>query len=270
MMEISSENQKNLYKVVLVFLVVLSVFYAVRTLSEFRSYKNSDMGFKSITLSGHGEVSAVPDVANVSFSIKKDAKTVKEAQEAVAVVEKASLDFLKENNIEDKDIKTVYASFNPKYKYVYNAKFLMPCNEFGCPPRDGDNVLVGYEAYENITVKVRNTDEVGKIMQGLGGLGVSDLNGPNFTIDDEDALKAEAKKEAIEDAKAKAKVLAKNLGVKLGDVMSFNDGTEYPVPMYYGKDMMMAEGSTNLSAPAVIPKGENTITSDVSITFEIK
>lgn len=270
MIEIPNDYMKNLYKAVLVFLAVLSVFYAVRVLSEFRMYRNADMGFKSITLSGHGEVSAVPDLANVSFTIKKEAKTVKEAQEAVAVVEKSSLDFLKESDVADKDIKTIYASFNPKYKYVYNAKDLMPCNEFGCPPRDGNNVLVGYEAYENITVKVRNTDEVGKIMQGLGALGVSDLSGPNFSIDDEDALKAEAKKEAIEDAKAKAKVLAKNLGVKLGDVMSFSDDGGYPTPMYYGKDMMMAEGAMNVSAPAVIPKGENTITSDVSITFEIR
>jgi uncharacterized protein YggE len=272
MIEIPNDYVKNLYKALLVFLAVLSVFYAVRILSEFRMFKNADMGFKSITLSGHGEVSAVPDLANVSFTIKKDAKTVKEAQEGVAVVEKASLDFLKENKVEEKDIKTINASFNPKYEYRYSSKGILPCTEYGCPPRPGSNVIVGYEAYENITVKVRNTDDVGKIMQGLGGLGVSDLNGPNFSIDDEDALKAEAKKEAIDDARAKAKVLAKNLGVRLGDVMSFSDGTEYPQPMYYGKDMMMAEGDfrATASVPASIPKGENTITSDVSITFEIK
>jgi uncharacterized protein YggE len=268
MIEIPNDYVKNLYKALLVFLAVLSVFYAVRILSEFRTFKNADMGFKSITLSGHGEVSAVPDLANVSFTIHKEAKTVKEAQEGVATVEKSALDFLKENDIEDKDIKTVNSSFNPKYKYVYNSA-LMPCNEYGCPPRDGNNVIVGYEAYENISVKVRNVDEVGKIMQGLGGIGVSDLNGPNFTIDDEDALQAEAKKEAIEDAKAKAKVLAKNLGVRLGDVISYSDGTEYAQPMYYAKDMM-SEGAANFSAPASVPKGENTVSSDVSITFEIK
>ena len=269
MIEIPQEYKKNLFRLVIVFLIVLSVSYAVSTVNELKMLKNSDYAFNSVTVSGHGEVSAVPDLANVSFTIRKEAKTVKEAQDAVATVEKASLDFLKESMVEDKDIKTINASFNPKYEYVYS-KALMPCNEYGCPPRNGNNVIVGYEAYENISVKVRNTDEVGKIMQGLGGLGVSDLSGPNFTIDDEDALKAEAKKIAIDDAKAKAKALAKNLGVRLGDVMTFSDGTEYPQPMYYDKGMMMYEDAMNSPAPATLPKGENTIYSDVSITFQIK
>lgn len=269
-MEIPNEYIKNLYKLALVFFVILSLYFAVRTIAEFKYYRMAvEPGFNSITLSGHGEVSAVPDIANVYFNIHKEAKTVKGAQEAVALVEKASLDFLKNTDVEEKDIKTSNASFNPKYEYQYDTKIMMPCNEWGCPPRPGKNVISGYEASESITVKVRNTDEVGKIMQGLGSLGVTDLNGPNFSIDDEDALKAEARKEAIDEAKEKAKVLAKDLGVRLGDIMSFQD-SESPMPMYYGKATMMEDSVNGASAPAQIPKGENTITSDVTITYEIK
>src|SRR3989344_540840 len=131
-----NEYIKNLYRVSLVFVVVLSLFFAVKFLSEFRSY--GMMGSNeanTITLSGHGEVSAVPDIANIYFSIHKEGKTVKEAQEAVALVEKSSLDFLKNNDVAEKDIKTANASFNPKYEYRYDTKALMPCSEFGCPPR---------------------------------------------------------------------------------------------------------------------------------------
>ena len=131
-------------------------------------------------------------------------------------------------------------------------------------------MLTGYEAHESMSVKVRNIDDAGKIMQELGALGVTDLNGPNFTIDDEDALKAEARKQAIEDAQAKAKVLAKDLGVNLGKVMNFSEGGDYMDPMYYGRDMMMAESANVKSTPAQLPKGENTITSQVSITYEIR
>jgi uncharacterized protein YggE len=263
MIEIPSNYVKNLYKATLVFFVILSVFFLVKTLGEFRNYRNANQGFNSITLSGHGEVSAAPDIANVSFTIHKDAKTVKEAQEAVALVEKAALDSLKANKVEEKDIKTLSASFNPKYEY--QQKICAAGSYCG-----GKQVLVGYEAYENVSVKVRNVDDAGKIMQDLGGLGVTDLSGPNFSIDDEDVLKAEARAEAIKDAKEKAKRLAKDLGVRLGDVMSFNEGGEYPIsPMYYGRDMMMSE-SAKVSAPAQLPKGENTITSDVFITFEIR
>ncbi len=272
MIEIPSQYVRNLYKLALVFFTILSILYAVRILAEFRFYQNADLGFNSITLSGHGEVSAVPDLANVSFNIQKEAKTAKEAQEAVAVVEKAVLDFLKSSSVEDKDIKTVNASFNPKYDYQQKLcpqvmgvdGVMMPSYYCG-----GKQILVGYEAYENITVKVRVADDAGKIMQGLGDLGVSDLSGPNFTIDDEDALKAEAKKLAIDDAKVKAKVLAKNLDVKLGKIMSFSDNGDYPTP-YYGESMMSADSKAVNSAPAEIPKGENTITADVTITYEIR
>lgn len=259
------EYIKNLYRAVLGFLIILVLFFAVKVITEWRSMKT--MVSNTVTLSGHGEVNAVPDIANVSFSIRKEAKTVKEAQNAVALVEKSSLDFLKNNNVEEKDIKTVNASFNPKYEYRYDTK-IMPCNEYGCPPRPGKNVITGYEAYENITVKVRNTDDVGKIMQGLGEIGVSELNGPNFMIDNEDDLKAEARKKAIDDAKKKAKVLAKDLHVRLGRVVSFNEGGMYGYEGAYGGDYMV-KSAMNAASPAEIPKGENTISSDVTITYEI-
>jgi|SRR3989344_5795042 len=269
-MDIPNELQKYFYKVVLVFLVILSLFFAIKFLSELRNYGNvGSKDVNTITLSGHGEVSAVPDIANVYFTIRKEGKTVKEAQEAVALIEKSSLDFLKNNDVAEKDIKTANASFNPKYEYRYDTKALMPCSEFGCPPRSGKNVISGYEAYESITIKVRNTDDVGKIMQGLGSLGVTDLNGPNFAIDDEDGLKAEARKKAIDEAREKAKVLAKDLGVKLGRIANFSE-SNYGGPIYYGKAMMVSADSGVASAPAEIPKGENTITSDVTITYEIR
>ncbi len=266
MIEIPNQYIKNLYKAIFVLLVVLSTLFAVKIFSEVKAYRNSNLNYNSITLSGHGEVSAVPDIANVTFTIHKDAKTVKEAQESVAKVEKSALDSLKTNKVEEKDIKTVNASFNPKYEYQQKV-----CAGDSGYCGGGKQVLTGYEAYESISVKVRNVDDVGKIMQDLGALGVSDLSGPSVAIDDEDALQAQARRDAIEDAQAKAKVLAKDLGVRLGKVMSFNENGDYLIsPMYYGKDMLMSESANVRTTPPSVPKGENTISSDVSITYEIR
>jgi hypothetical protein len=222
----------------------------------------------TITFSGHGEVYAVPDIANVNFTIRKEAKTVKIAQEGVALVEKGVLSMLKTNNVLDKDIKTTNSSFSPKYEYRYdlNGK-MVPCALSGMYPCPGKNVIVGYEAYETIALKIRNADDTGKIIQELGTLGVTELDGPNFTVEKEDDLKALARKSAIEDAKAKAKVLAKDLDVRLGKITSFSESANYPMPMY-AKTMM--DNSVSSSAPAVIPKGENLISSDVSITYELR
>ncbi len=265
-MENLTKEKSNLIKAAGLFLIIISVYFVVRIANEFKNY-GAGKEMSLITLSGHGEVQAVPDIASVYFTISKDAKTVKEAQDEVAKIEKNALDVLKKNGIEDKDIKTDNASFYPKYEYKYDTK-IMPCNMYGCPPQNGNNVIVGYTASESITVKVRNTDDAGKIMQGLGETGVSNLNGPNFMIDDEDALKAEARKKAIEDAKEKAEILAKDLGVRLVRVTNFNESGNYAYPMMYSsKDMMNARAE---SAPASLPKGENTISSDVTITYEIR
>jgi len=267
-MEIPEQYKTNLYRALLSLMVVLSLFFIVKVLSEVRAYNMMGDREKTITLSGHGEIKAIPDTANIYFTIQKEGKTVKEAQAAVAAIEKKALDSLKGYGIDDKDIQTTNASFNPKYEYVYDTKTLVPCSEFNCPPRPGKSVISGYEAYENITVKIRKVDDVGKIMEELGTVGVTGLNGPNFTIDDEDALKAEARKMAIDDAREKAKELAKDLGVSLGSISSFSEGGGYQ-PVYFEKAMTTMD-SAGVTAPAELPKGENTITSDVTITYEIR
>jgi uncharacterized protein YggE len=268
-MEIQQEYKKIFSIAVVCLLIVASLHFLVGSFSHLGKGGMmggfNDSAENIITVTGYGEVNAIPDIASVSFTISKDATTAKEAQNQVAQIEGKVLEFLKTSNILDKDIKTTNSSFYPKYEYKYSK--LMPCNEYGCPPSNGQNVIVGYTASESITVKIRNTDDAGKIIEGLSGLGVSNLYGPDFTIDDEDGLKEIARKNAIDDAKMKAQKLAKDLGVRLGDITSFNESGNYPTSMMYLKNEMA--DSAGSSAPS-LPKGENTITSDVTITYEIR
>jgi uncharacterized protein len=286
-MEIQTYEKSRLVKAGLVLLVVLSVYFAVRIISEIK--KDSLLGESSqpatISFSGHGEVTAVPDIASVYFTISKNAATIKDAQAGVATVEKSALGVLKAKGVADKDIKTADVSSYPNYEYqnaVCPTPIPIPLSATNsvsgsgavsssaiyCPP--SRQVLKGYTASESITVKVRNTDSVGDIMQALGIAGVSNLSGPNFSIDNQDALQAQARKLAIDDAKAKAQILAKDLGVSLGKIESFSDNSNnYPMPMYSTK-AMLATNAGAVSAPAVIPAGQNTISSDVTITYEIK
>ena len=76
--------------------------------------------------------------------------------------------------------------------------------------------------------------------------------------------------QAIEDAKEKAKVLSRDLGVRLGRVASFSESGNY-YPYYATANLYKAEDATQSSAPLPeLPKGENTISSDVTITYEIR
>lgn len=280
-MEILEESKKKFFKGLFVLMIILSAYLLVMIFSELK--KDSVIGDSTqpatISFSGHGEVTAVPDIATIYFTISKDAATIKDAQAGVASIETKALDILKAKKVADKDIKTADASFYPKYDYKRSVcpQTYAPSAEVGtssvanmpayyCPP--GPQVIVGYTASESITVKIRNTDDAGAIMQELGTAGVSNLSGPNFTIDNEDGLKAEARKLAIDDAKTKAQALAKDLGVSLEKITSFSENGNYPI-MYSAKADMLGTG-VSAPAPAQLPKGENTITSDVTITYEIK
>jgi uncharacterized protein YggE len=259
----NSQEKSRLFKVAFVFMVILVAFFAVKTLSELRNYTGSVAKEPStITLSGHGEMKAVPDIANISFTISKDAKTVKEAQTTVAEIEKSVLGFLAKNNIAEKDIKTTDSSFYPKYEY----KNSEVCTMYGC---NNNSVIVGYTASETIQVKIRDVDNAGVIVTGLGALKISNLSGPNFAIDDEDTLKATARKEAIADAKAKAEILAKDLGVRLVRITNFSENGNYPMPMY-ARDAVMNQAEAASAPKLALPTGENTVSSDVTITYEIR
>ncbi len=245
---------------------VLVIFQALSTLDNFGESPNGAQNV--VTVSGEGKVSTAPDIATISFTVSEDASTVAAAQDAAAKKENAALAALKPFNLADKDIQTSSYNVYPKYSSsqpcVYNAVngVVIPC-----PPTESK--IIGYTTSQTVTLKVRNLDDVGKIVTALGGAGISNLNGPNFTIENPDAVQAQARDKAIVDARAKAGDLAKALGVRLVRVVNYSEnGGGYPVPMYGAKaDAMTSSGAATVPS---IPTGENTVTVDVSVTYEIR
>jgi hypothetical protein len=256
----------NIIKLIKIFLIVVILLIGAKAISEFRSFKFIGEATAPATISfdGKGEVTAVPDIATISFSVRNEAKTAKAAQVVVTEKIAKALDLLKANNIAEKDIKTTNYSTYPKYEYQQASQ---PCTQNYCPP--GRQVLTGYEVSQNIDVKIRVIDDAGKIVEGLATIGVTDMQGPNFAIDKEDDLKAQARTLAIEDAKAKARELARELHVRLVRIVNFSEGGNNPYPMMYAKADMMAVGATPERAPE-LPVGENKIVSNVTITYEIR
>jgi uncharacterized protein YggE len=143
------------------------------------------------------------------MTLTKEGVTAKEAQTLLNESVDNVLKYLKEQKIADNDVKSEYGGINPKYSYEKDV-----CYTYPCPPRDPK--IVGYTATQSINVKVREVDNANIIRTGLAELGVENINGPTFSIDDIDVLREQAKSLAIKDAKEKAEILAKELGVKLG------------------------------------------------------
>lgn len=222
-----------------------------------------DQPANTISVDGSGEVVAVSDIATLNINISKEGKTSKEAQDLLNESVTKTLEYLKSKNIEDKDIKSEYGGLSPKYSYEQPV-----CYTYPCPSRDPK--IVGYTATQSITVKVRNVDSANDTRTGLAEIGITDISGPTFGIDDEENYKNEARSQAITEARARAEVLAQDLGVKLGKVVSFyenNNGGNYPM---YAKTMEAGSADSATSSAPVLPKGENKITSNVTVIYEIK
>jgi len=249
--------------VVLILVGVVTSLFAYTKLT-YRESKYGEYGMASINVRGEGEVMAKPDIGTFSFSVMAEGVDAASAQTESATKINDILGYLEESGVEDKDIKTSSYYLNPKYRYETQ---VCAANSY-CPP--GNPVIDGYEVSQTITVKVRDLDESGNLISGVGDRGATNISGLSFTIDDEEVLKAEARATAIADAKEKAEKLAEDLGVSIVRIMGYYEDEYYaPYGAGYGGDMMM-ERSVAKSVSPEMPTGENMITSTVNVTFEIR
>ena len=237
-------------------LALLAIMFAV---GEKKSWSHQANQGATITVSGEGEVTAIPDIAVISFTIRSVAKTVPESQKKAEDIMKPTNDGLAKLGVATKDIKTISYSVNPKYTYESQVYCLSNCPS--TKPK-----LEGYEVAETIQVKVRKIDDSGKVLALLGTNNITEISGPDFTVDDMDKVNSNAKALAITDAKVKAKATAKALGVELGRITGFSEGGNYPQPMMYGAMSAKSESVSDVT----IPVGESVIKKNVSITYELE
>ncbi len=244
----------------------LALFLLVGTIGELKGLRFIGSGVaatNTISVSGDGEVFAVPDTATFSVTIEEEAKDVKSAQDVATKKGNDIIAYLKQQGIDEKDIQTTGYSVYPQYDYTSGV-----CTQGYCPP--GKQLLRGFQVSQTLTVKVRDTKKAGEILSGVGSRGVSSVSGLSFTIDDQDKLEAEARDKAIAKAKDKAEVLAQSLGVRIVRVVGFSEGGGGG-PIYYTKVMSMeARSGGEVASSPEIPVGQNKITSNVTVTYEIR
>lgn len=235
------------------FLAVLVLFFAVKTINETRSgkYIGQDIApVNTINVSGKGEIFVKPDIAMISAAVEKEDLSVLGAQNQATEAINKIVAFLKNSGIEDKDIKTTNYSIYPRYDWIEKK----------------GRVFQGYTVSQTLEIKIRKIDKVGEVLAGVTGAGANQVGGISFTIDDEEAVKRDARQKAIADAKTKAEQLAKDLGVKIVRLVSFSEnGGGYPYPVYKSE----ALGMGGMEAPE-IPSGENKISISVNLTYVIK
>ena len=233
-----------------------SIFTAalLATLASITPALSEDMKLvRSISLSGHGEVHASPDLAIVSMGVLSSAATAREALDANTKAMNDLMAVLKAANIENKDISTSNFSVAPRYDYGQNN---------GQPPK-----VIGYDVSNTVAVTVRKLDLIGGLLDKAVSSGSNQINGITFSIANPQAAMDEARKEAVKDAKHKADLYATAASISLGNIISLSEGSVYqpPQPM-----MMQAKAMASDAGNVPIAQGEQVIAIDVNIAWEIK
>jgi|AntAceMinimDraft_16_1070373.scaffolds.fasta_scaffold30520_2 uncharacterized protein YggE len=247
-----------------IFLITLTAFTIVSIQNKIKQGKYIGQDFvtkDTITVTGTGEVYTQPDLAIITLSVKSEARTVIEAMTENTEKMNAVIDLIKAKNVDSKDLKTVSFNIYPRYEWQKEEVEIFPNTE-------SKRVLVGYEITQSLQVKIRNLNKIGEIIQTATVAGINQVGALQFTIDNQDEFKKQAREEAIKEAKEKAKELSSQLGVKLLKITDFSEGGNIPRPLYYDTAFKEASGADSTPTPQ-IETGENKIQVSVSITFEI-
>jgi uncharacterized protein YggE len=193
---------------------------------------------KTITVSGDGSVTAVPDRATFGFSIETRAKTASAALAQNSADAAAVIAALKNAGVTSANIQTSQVSLNPQTS------------------QDG-TTIVGYAASNGVTVRTALAS-AGKIVDAAVGAGANGVSGPSLDVSDQTSLYRDALHKAVDNAKLKAQALADATGLSLGAVQSVTEGgsaTPFPIT-----DKMSAAG-------APIEAGTQQIQASVTVTY---
>jgi len=243
---------------IILFLIIVTIWFGVGILNKLKENKFIGKEITSenrISVSGSGEIWVKPDLAIIDFSVVTEKKTIEDAMTANTKKMNDTINAIITQGIEEKDLKTTNFNIFPRYEWI-KSEFI-----------EGKRVLVGYEVDQTLEVKVRDLTKIGSIIQSAVNAGANQVGDLQFTIDNQEALKSQARKEAIENAKLKAQEIANQLGVKLVKVVSFNENSVVPIFRPYFTDRAIKEAETT-PAPQ-IQTGENKIEVNVSIVYEI-
>ena len=202
-----------------------------------------------ITVSGSATVYRAPDLASISLGGMSQEVTAAEAMAKNSTVMRGVIDRLKEAGIEDRLIQTSGLSLSTDWT---------PSKE-GVPAK-----ISSYSA--NNTVKARVTDLtlLGPALDAAVKDGANQLNGVRIELAEPAPALNEARKLAVQEARAKAELIAETAGVKLGKIIEITEGGGY------GGDDMPRFSLAEASSPFPVQQGEVSYSATVNIVWEIK
>jgi uncharacterized protein YggE len=205
----------------------------------------------TLSLTATGQVSAAPDMATVSFAVVTQGKTASDALKANNARMNAVLAALKAAGIVPKDIQTSSLNLNPQYVYKDNL-----------PP-----ALTGYEARDEITVRVNDLGKTGAVIDAVVTAGINQVDSIGFGLKNDDAVLDQARQQAVTTLQQRANLYAAATGLKVKRILTIEEGA--PQTYQPPRPMMMAKAAA-MDTSTPVSAGELQESVSVSATFELE
>jgi uncharacterized protein YggE len=142
-----------------------------------------------VELTVNENVEAEPDLVTVSAGVTTQVRTAVEAMRANATQMTAVIERIKALGVPERDIQTSGINLGAQYDYNQQTQ---------------RQVFRGYQASNRVSVKLRDIPRTGEVLDALVAAGATDLGGPDWSIDDDTAARAQARRQALETARAQA------------------------------------------------------------------
>lgn len=173
-----------------------------------------------VELSVSESVDAKPDIVDIGAGVTSQASTAVEATRINAREMNAVIDRIKALGIKDKDIQTTGINLSAQYDYDQSTS---------------RQVFRGYQASNRVNVTLREVPRAGEVLDALVAAGATDINGPNFSLDDDTGARAQARKAAFDKARAQAEEYARWSGFSGVRLLEINESVAAGPPMPYAQ-----------------------------------
>jgi len=209
----------------------------------------------TITVVGHGTVSAKPDIARVNLGVEATAPTVAEAMRMANDKMKAVIAALKQQGVADRDLRTSN----------FSIFFERPQAPAGAGGKPGAQPQGMYRVSNTVEVTIRDLDKASAVLQAAVDAGANTAWNLEFDIDDTKSLEAQALERAYDDGRSNAETLARRAGVVLGPLVSISEVVgARPSPIF-----MEATAFKVADSGPPIERGELTFSTQVQIVYAI-
>ncbi|MDX7986566.1 oxidative stress defense protein [Xenorhabdus sp. 12] len=187
--------------------LVLAAMMALGGLSAMTASAAELPSVPHISTSGNSVIKATPDMATLIINVSETQKSAADAKKKVDSRVAKYFDFLKNSGIDKKDIDAANLRTQPEYQY---------------DQKTNKSTITGYRASRSVEVKVHKLDQLNTLLDGALKAGLNEINSIQFSVDNPQRYRDEARQKAIDNAIQQATALAKGFNGKLGPVYSIN------------------------------------------------